>query len=90
VLDASGIGYVASDAAHRQTKITQLFDGEGECVRLDISKHHLQIAALGSPIRGLLPLAGAPKPGVRARVMPGCNLGQTAEVMGPAFRMVGA
>ena len=34
--------------------------------------------------------AGAAAPGVRARVAPGRDLGQPAEVMGPAFRMAGA
>src|SRR5208282_4777169 len=34
--------------------------------------------------------ASAAVPGVRARVAPGCNLGQPTEVMGPAFRMAGA
>ena len=34
--------------------------------------------------------ASASVPGVRARVAPGCDLGQSAEVMGPAFRMAGA
>jgi hypothetical protein len=29
-------------------------------------------------------------PGVRTRIAPGCKLGQPVEVMGPAFRMVGA
>jgi hypothetical protein len=33
--------------------------------------------------------ASAAVPGVRARVAPGCNLGQPAEVMSPAFRMAG-
>src|ERR1700746_2196151 len=34
--------------------------------------------------------ASAAVPGVGARVAPGGNLGQPAEVMGPAFRMAGA
>ena len=29
-------------------------------------------------------------PGVRARIAPGCKLGQPVEVMGPPFRMAGA
>ena len=34
--------------------------------------------------------AGAAVPGIRARVAPGCNLDQPAEVMGPAIGMAGA
>src|SRR5437868_3171544 len=46
-------------------------------------------AAMSSGGRRSLPARAAVK-GIRARVAPGYNLGQPAEVMGPAFRMAGA
>jgi len=56
--------------------------------RADLRVHSLKRGDIESGKRSLP--ASAAVPGVRTRVAPGCNLGQPAEVMGPAFRVAGA
>src|SRR6478609_5635088 len=69
---------------------------DGDCIKAHLPYPFARVTDTEAPHlhRGFdavqsLP-ASAAVPGVRARVAPGCSLGQPGEVMGPAFRMANA